>query len=103
MSSRKILAARPPKCFPNSRDRACEQTKTVKERNDRSNFSAFFGTYLYSGLEVIQSRFHPNNISTGKEEFRFLKLICLRLQSENTTVDRYHNGRLREQFSSSKD
>ena len=103
MSSRKILAARPPKCFPNSRDRACEQTRTVKERNVRSNFSAFFGTYLYSGLEVIHSRFHPNNISTGKEELRFLKLICLRLQSENTTGDRYHNGRLREQFSSSKD
>ena len=42
--------------------------------------------------------FRPNNISTGKEELRFLKRRCLHIQSENTTVDRYHSGRLRKQF-----
>ena len=87
VSSRKILAARPPKCFPNSRERACEQTRTIKERSVRSSFSAFCGTYLYSVLEVIHSRFHPNNISTGKEKLRFLKRICLR-----TTMDGWGNS-----------
>ena len=40
MSSRKVLAAQLPKCFPNSDNRACEQARTVKERSVRSKFSA---------------------------------------------------------------
>ena len=36
--------------------------------------------------------------AVDREELRFPKRRCLRIQSENTTVDRYHSGRLRKQF-----
>ena len=51
-------AAANAKCFPNSRKRACEQTRTVKERSVRSNISAGrkFASYVCCDRSLIKRK-----------------------------------------------